>query len=93
MNGVQLSVFIYEIPKPIKRRITATLIKTIMLLIRLDSLIPTYNNVETKTTRITAGKFIILPVKNQPSPGIWFIGAEQNSGGIIIPKSFKKLTK
>ena len=72
---------------------TVSLINTITLLNLLDSLIPITSSAVIRTTNATAGKLRILPVLSHPWPITWLKGAEQSSCGIVMLKSFIKLTK
>ena len=67
MKGVQLAASICAIPNPIKKRLAATLISTIMLLNFAYSFMPTTSRVVIKTIINTAGKLIIEPVSCHPS--------------------------
>ena len=65
MNGVQFSGFTYFAPATIKAIITASLIRTIILLMRALSRIPKLNKPVMSSKIQTAGKSIRPPFRRQ----------------------------
>ena len=65
--GTQFVVSIYDNPKPIKRRITATLTMTKMLFSFEEFCVPRRWKAVSRAIIQTAGKLMIAPVKNHPS--------------------------
>src|ERR1043165_1485031 len=67
MNGCQLAVLMYFMPKAITSSTIATFTYTMMLLNFADSLIPITSSVVRRSTRTTAGRFMMPAVSVNPA--------------------------